>query len=647
MRGTVVGSVPQVLRKMTDAIMHRGPDSDGHWQDPDAGIALGHRRLAVVDLSAAGAQPMRSASGRYVIAFNGEIYNHLKIRAELEKRGETPVWRGHADTETLLAAFDVWGIEATLGKCIGMFAIALWDRQTRKLTLARDRLGEKPLFYGWQGSGDAAVFLFGSELKAMRAHPAFGAQVNREALALYLRQMAVPDTYSIYQGIQKLRPGALLTVSRAAPQPVIKPYWSAAEIAARGVAVPYAGTADEAVDRLEALLKDAVRGQMMADVPLGAFLSGGVDSSTVVALMQAQSTRAVKTFSIGFHEEGFNEAKHAKVVARRLGTDHTELYVTPQQAMDVIPKLPAIYDEPFADSSQIPTYLVSELARQHVTVSLSGDGGDELFCGYQRYTDTDRFWRRLSAFPVPLRNAAAHMVRAMSPSVLNSVGKHIGSDPRWARLGDRLHKGAELIDCGSLAELYLGMVSNWHDPELVVLHVHEHATLFTGLRKELSGLSGIERMMALDLVNYLPDDILTKVDRAAMGVSLETRVPLLDHRVVEFAWSLPLHYKLRREGNVVTTKWALRQVLYRHVPKELIERPKMGFGVPIGSWLRGPLRDWAEDLLDERRLRVEGFFNPEPIRKKWREHLSGHRNWQNQIWGILMFQVWLEKNTRE
>jgi asparagine synthase (glutamine-hydrolysing) len=479
----------------------------------------------------------------------------------------------------------------------------------------------------------------------MRAHPTFCAQVNRDALALYLRQMAVPGTHSIYQGIQKLSPGTFLTVSRARPQPVIKPYWSASEIAERGIAAPYKGKADGAINRLEALLKDAVRGQMMADVPLGAFLSGGVDSSTVVALMQAQSTRAVKTFSIGFHEEEFNEAEHAKAVARHLGTEHTELYVTSKQAMDVIPKLPALYDEPFADSSQIPTYLVSELARQHVTVSLSGDGGDELFCGYRRYTDTARLWSRLSILPVPLRKTIAQIVRTVSPSALNWVGKQIGSDSRWARLGDRLHKGAEVITCSSLEALYMGMVSNWHESEMEVIRDHKHSTPLTSLHTELSGMSGIERMMALDLVTYLADDILTKVDRAGMGVSLETRVPLLDHRVVEFAWSLPLHYKLRPEGNAVTSKWALRQVLYRHVPQVLIERPKMGFGVPIDAWLRGPLRDWAEDLLDESRLRREGFFNPEPIRKKWREHLSGHRNWRNQLWAILMFQAWLE-NTR-
>jgi asparagine synthase (glutamine-hydrolysing) len=636
------GSEAQVLRKMTQAIMHRGPDSDGHWLDADAAIALGHRRLAIVDLSAAGAQPMQAASGRYVIAFNGEIYNHLDLRTELEKDGAAPAWRGHADTETLLAGFDAWGIEATLRKCIGMFAIALWDRKTRTLSLARDRLGEKPLYYGWQGSGDSAVFLFGSELKALRAHPAFQAGVDRDALSLYLRHMAVPGGHSIYQGIHKLQPGCLLTVSLAAPQPVINRYWSAAEVAVRGVAQPFAGTAQEAVDELEMLLKDAVRQQMMADVPLGAFLSGGVDSSTVVALMQAQSNRAVKTFSIGFHEEAFNEAEYAKAVARHLGTDHTELYVTAQQAMDVIPRLPALYDEPFADSSQIPTHLVSQLARRHVTVSLSGDAGDELFCGYTRYTGTERLWRRLSAVPMPLRQVAAQMVRAVPPAALNALGRRIGGAPLWARLGDRLHKGTEIAGSRSLVDLYRGMVSNWHEPESVVIGGREPATLLTGLQPALQGLSDIERLMALDLLTYLPDDILTKVDRAAMGASLETRVPFLDHRIIEFAWRLPLDYKLRKG----VAKWPLRQVLYRHVPRALIDRPKRGFAVPLHDWLRGPLREWAEHLLGEQRLEAEGYFHAKRVRSAWIEHLSGHRNWSSRLWIVLMFQAWLDEQNR-
>jgi asparagine synthase (glutamine-hydrolysing) len=629
-------SAEPTLRRMANAIVHRGPDSDGYWTDPAAGIGLAHRRLAIVDLSPAGAQPMASGSGRYVIAFNGEIYNHPRLRQMLEAEGRGgATWRGHSDTETLLAGFDAWGIEGTLQRTIGMFAIALWDRQTRVLTLARDRVGEKPLYYGWQGQGNGAAFLFGSELSALRRHPAFAATVNRDALALYMRHNCIVGEHSIYSGIRKLPPGHLLTVSAAAPEPVVRQWWSVAAVAEQGVAQPFAGTPDQAVDELDALLRDAVAQQMMADVQLGAFLSGGIDSSTVVALMQAQSSRPVRTFSIGFHEEGYNEAEHAKAVAKHLGTDHTELYVTPEQALAVIPKLPALYSEPFADSSQIPTFLVSQLARQHVTVSLSGDAGDELFCGYNRYSMTARWWHKLSRLPLPLRRLLARAITAVPPGAWDKLA---GGLP-MSRVGDKLHKGAALLGSRNVADLYRGMVSHWTDPASVVLGATDPATVLTGLAPAFKGLGDVERMMALDMLSYLPDDILAKVDRAAMGVSLETRVPFLDHRVVEFAWSLPLAYKLR--GGV--TKWPLRQVLYRHVPRELIERPKMGFGVPIDHWLRGPLRDWAETLLAEPRLRAEGYFNPEPIRRKWVEHLSGQRNWQYHLWDVLMFQAWLEQ----
>lgn len=642
--GALQEEAVNTVKKMTGAIAHRGPDSDGHWLDADAGIALGHRRLAIVDLSPAGAQPMQSGSGRYVMVFNGEIYNHLGLRGELNKSGHSANWRGHSDTETLLAGFDAWGIETTVERAVGMFAFAAWDRQTRTLTLGRDRLGEKPLYYGWQGSGNHTVFLFGSELKALRAHPAFAATINRDALCLYMRHMAVPSPHSIYQGIHKLPPGTLLTVSRRTPEAAPQRYWSGLAVAERGVAQPFTGTPAQAVDALERLLKDAVRQQMVADVPLGAFLSGGVDSSAVVALMQSQSMSPVKTFTIGFHEEGYNEALHAKAVARHLGTEHTELYVTPQQAMAVIPRLPALYDEPFADSSQIPTFLVSQLARQHVTVSLSGDAGDELFCGYNRYQLTARLWGRLSAIPWPLRRAAAWGLTRLSPRAWSRLAAHTPLAKRWPSLGDKLHKGAGVMASPSAAALYHGMVSSWPDPATVVLGGHEPATLLAGQTPALAGLSEVERMMALDLLSYLPDDILTKVDRAAMGVSLETRVPFLDHRVVEFAWQLPLSYKLRREGNGYTSKWALRQVLYRHVPQALIERPKMGFGVPLHDWLRGPLREWAQELLDEARLAREGYFHPAPIRKIWAEHLSGQRNWMAPLWNVLMFQAWLEAN---
>lgn len=628
------------LRQMARAIVHRGPDSDGYWTDPAAGIGLAHRRLAIVDLSPAGAQPMASDSRRYVIAFNGEIYNHTKLRAELNRHGSkhfamtAPSWRGHSDTETLLAGFDAWGIEGTLQRAIGMFAMALWDRQSQVLTLVRDRLGEKPLYYGWQGHGSEAAFVFGSELSALRRHPAFAAGINRDALALYMRHNCIGGTHTIYTGIHKLPPGYLLTVSAAATEPVLRQWWSVAAVATQGVAQPFAGTPDQAVDTLEALLRDAVGQQMMADVPLGAFLSGGIDSSTVVALMQAQSGRPVRTFSIGFHEEGYNEAEHAKAVAKHLGTDHTELYVTPDQALAVIPKLHTLYSEPFADSSQIPTFLVSQLARQTVTVSLSGDAGDELFCGYTRYQMTAGLWGKVSRLPRPLRQTAARLITAVPLAAWNRLGRVMHTP----RVGDKLHKGTALLGSCNVADLYRGMVSHWHDPAGVVLGATEPVTLLPREAFGLPGLGDVERMMAWDMLTYLPDDILVKVDRAAMGVSLETRVPFLDHRVVEFAWSLPLAYKLR--GGV--TKWPLRQVLYRHVPRELIERPKMGFGVPIDHWLRGPLRDWVETLLAEPRLRAEGYFNPEPIRRKWAEHLSGQHNWQHHLWDVLMFQAWLE-----
>ncbi len=629
-----------VLRQMGDAIRHRGPDDTGVWTDDSAGVGLVHRRLSIVDLSPAGHQPMCSAGGRYVVVFNGEIYNHLDLRRELESLSSpsgSRDWRGHSDTETLLAGFDTWGIRATIERAIGMFAIALWDKQERTLTLVRDRIGEKPLYYGWQGD----TFLFGSELKALRAHPDFRAEIDRNALCLLLRQNYIPAPYSIYQGIAKLMPGSLLTVSLQQPKLEATTYWSGAEVAQSGVANPLLDDSDEVVTQLESLLKDAVRQQMMADVPLGAFLSGGIDSSTIVALMQAQSTRPVKTFTIGFEEQGYNEAVHAKAVAQHLETEHTELYISSEQAMQVIPRLPDLYDEPFADSSQIPTLLVSQLARQHVTVSLSGDAGDELFCGYNRYQMTDRLWRKLAVIPVPLRKLMARGITGISPRTWDSVA---GILPRslvgTAHVGDKLHKGAMLLD-GTLDQVYLALVSAWNDPAAVVKQAIEPATLLTQNAPDLDGLDAIQRMMALDMLTYLPDDILVKVDRAAMGVSLESRVPFLDHRVVEFAWRLPQSMKLR-DGQ---TKWALRQVLYRHVPKSLIERPKMGFGIPVSEWLRGPLRDWAEALIDTSRLEREGYFHTAPIRQKWAEHLSGQRNWSYQLWGILMFQAWLEENS--
>jgi asparagine synthase (glutamine-hydrolysing) len=630
--------VVPLARAMAATLVHRGPDDAGEWGDADVGIALAHRRLAILDLSPAGHQPMVSPCGRLVVAFNGEIYNHQQLRAELERTGRAPAWRGHADTETLLASVAAWGLEATLGRCVGMFAFALWDRVERRLYLVRDRMGEKPLYYGRV----AGRFLFASELKALRSCPGFAADIDRGALALYLRHNCIPAPHTIYRGLRKLPPGTWLTLSADNLEAEPVAYWPVREIAERGQADPFQGAEAEAADELERLLRRAVAGQMMADVPLGAFLSGGIDSSTVVALMQAQSNRPVRTFSIGFAETAYDEAPQARAVAAHLCTEHTELYVSPTEAMAVIPRLPRLYDEPFADSSQIPTFLVSQLARAHVAVSLSGDGGDELFGGYNRYFWAMNIWKRIGWAPLSLRAAMAATLTTLPPTVWNSAFKGLArflpAGWRYANAGDKLHKLAEILAVRSPEEIYLGMVSHWKRPDDVVLGAHEPATILTD-PKQWADLPDFEsRMMYLDQMTYLPDDILTKVDRAAMGVSLETRVPMLDHRVVEFAWSLPLSMKIRHGHG----KWLLRQLLYKYVPSGLIERPKMGFGIPVDVWLRGPLKEWAEALLDENRLRREGYFNPRPIREKWAEHLARRRNWSYYLWDVLMFQAWLE-----
>jgi asparagine synthase (glutamine-hydrolysing) len=635
--GTGTAHLEVLAESMARQLAHRGPDDQAEWADERAGLGLGFRRLAIVDLSPNGRQPMHSASGRFVVAFNGEVYNFADLRRELEASGGR--FRGGSDTEVILAAVEAWGLERAVERFVGMFAIALWDRAERCLHLVRDRLGIKPLYYGWMGES----FLFGSELKALAAHPDFRAEVDRDALALLMRHSYVPTPFSIYRGIRKLPPGTILTLRTAADEGGVPiPFWSAREVAESGAADPFAEGEVAAVDRLDALLREAVRLRMIADVPLGAFLSGGIDSSTVVALMQAQSDRPVKTFTIGFHEAEYNEAAHAAAVARHLGTEHTELYVTPDEARATIPQLPAIYDEPFSDPSQIPTYLVSALARRQVTVSLSGDGGDELFGGYNRYSWGAAIWRRIGRVPAPLRAIAARGLTAVSPVGWDRGLRHLGpllpTSLRQRTPGDKLHKVAEVLAVGSPEELYRGLISHWKAPERLVRGACEPATAITDRARWAALPSFTQRMMYLDLITYLPDDILTKVDRASMAVSLEARVPLLDHRVVEFAARVPLGMKIRGGQG----KWLLRQVLYRYVPESLIERPKMGFGVPIDTWLRGPLREWAEGLLDERRLREEGFFDPEPIRRAWAEHLSGARNWQYLLWDVLQFQAWLE-----
>jgi asparagine synthase (glutamine-hydrolysing) len=621
------------VTRMTDRIWRRGPDDSGAWVDPTAGVALGFRRLAIIDLSPTGHQPMASGDGRFVIVFNGEVYNFEELRRELLSLGHA--FRGTSDTEVMLEAVCQWGLEAAVKRFNGMFAFALWDRRERRLHLVRDRLGIKPLYYGWMGP----VFLFGSELKAMAAHPAFQGEIDRNALALYLRHNCVPGPYSIYQGIFKLLPASILTIDPAANPRSGAPqaYWSAREVVERGVSQPFTGTEREAADALDTLLRESVRLRMIADVPLGAFLSGGVDSSLIVALMQAQSTRPVKTFTIGFHEARFNEAEYARAVAAHLGTEHTELYVTPAEARAVIPSLPELYDEPFSDSSQIPTHLVAKLARQHVTVSLSGDGGDELFAGYNRYFWGRRLWRQVGWIPRPLRSAVGDFGRRISPATWDKWLSPSG----YSELGEKSRKVFEILGARNPEDIYARLVGHWKKPEQVVIGSVEPPTLLSD-RAAWSFLPDFtQSMMYYDLVTYLTDDILAKVDRACMGISLEARVPLLDdHRVVEFAWRLPLSMKLR-DGK---GKYLLRQVLYRYVPREMIERPKQGFSVPIDSWLRGPLRDWAEDLLNEDRLQREGFFNPQPIRQKWLAHLEGSRPDHYCLWDVLMFQAWLAAN---
>lgn len=643
--GNIDSEDPACLQRMTRSIAHRGPDAEGYWQDAEHRIALGHRRLSIVDLSSAGQQPMHSASGRYVLVFNGEIYNHLILRAMLSSSGVAS-WRGHSDTETLLGGFEFWGIQKTVERAVGMFAFAVWDRDSGTLTIGRDRMGEKPLYYGWQGSGASAVFLFGSELKALRAHHSFENRIDRGALALQLRHNYIPAPHCIYRGIRKLLPGCLLTVSEREPVPRLTRYWLASRGASDSRPQPAASDKAQVLDELETLLKDAVLQQMVADVPLGAFLSGGIDSSLIVALMQAQSRRPVKTFTIGFNDEAYNEARHAARVARHLGTDHRELYVSATEAMAVIPSMPALYDEPFSDSSQIPTFLVSRLAREHVTVALSGDGGDELFCGYPRFLTTAALWRRLSLAPPALRRLAARVLQATPDTLLQGAGTAIGMVlPRASGMTDlpyKVRKATALLDSASLYDACRTLVSHWSDPASVVIGGHEPATAFDAM-PEAANTDMVQQLMLLDLDTYLPDDILVKVDRAAMGASLETRAPFLDHRVVEFALHMT-HGMRVQDGH---GKWALREVLYRHVPKALIDRPKMGFGVPIGDWLRGPLRDWAETLLDPARLRNEGYLDPECIRLKWDEHISGRRNWQYHLWDVLMFQSWLAHTTAE
>ena len=626
------------LNLMVQEIKHRGPDSNGIWYDENNGIGLAHARLSILDLTSAGHQPMASYSERYIISFNGEIYNHLLLRENLKKSGINIIWRGHSDTETLLACIDTWGLEKTIKKCSGMFAIVIFDKKENSIYLIRDRMGEKPLYYGVQNG----VFLFGSELKALKRHPAFQGEIDRNSLALQLKYNYIPTPYSIYKGIKKLTPGTILKVGVNSKYANIEAigipvdFWSLKEVAINGQSNIYTGNAIEAVNDLNKLLLQSVKEQMEADVPLGAFLSGGIDSSLIVSLMQSQSSSPVETFSIGFDEEGYNEAIYAKQIAQYLGTKHTELYVSALDAMSVIPKLSSLYDEPFSDSSQIPTYLVSAMTKSSVTVSLSGDAGDELFGGYNRYLWTRKIWAKVKFMPPSVRRFIAWGMKSVSPIVWNKILRQIVSMPLP---GDKIHKLANLLPAQSAEDFYFYLISHWHDVDNIVIGSEYSADPVVNNSAKLDLGSIEQNMMYLDSMSYLPDDILTKVDRAAMGVSLETRIPFLNHHVVEFAYQLPLSMKIQNGES----KWILKQVLDKYIPREMMERPKMGFGVPIDTWLRGPLRDWAESLLDESRLKQEGFFHAEPIRKKWNEHLSGSHNWQHHLWDVLMFQAWLDE----
>jgi asparagine synthase (glutamine-hydrolysing) len=627
----------QIIQQMTNTLAHRGPDDEGVWLDKDSGIAFGHRRLAIQDLSKEGHQPMESICGRYIIVFNGEVYNYKKLRKEIDSNCQTFEWRGQSDTEVMLASITLWGLEKAVQKLQGMFAFALWDRKARTLQLVRDRIGEKPLYYGWLGN----TFLFGSELKAFQVYPSWNGKIDRGALKQFLRYNYVPTPHCIYQDFHKLLPGSILTLDSPEKREIPLRYWSLSEVARKGIKYPYKGSIADCVRSIDDVLRSSIEHQMIADVPIGAFLSGGIDSSTVVALMQSLSNCPIKTYTIGFDYSRYNEAKEAKIIAQHLGTEHTELYISSDDAHNVIPDLPFLYDEPFADSSQIPTFLVAKLAKHDVTVVLSGDGGDELFGGYNRHIYGPHLWSSMNHCPVLFRKILAKILLNLSPQQWDSLfGKRFISlffRKTPALIGEKIHKTAICLPSLNVKDFYLSIISQWQNPENVVLNDSGRNTdeLRMPLLKNV-----MENFLLFDGLSYLPDDILTKVDRASMGIGLEARVPFLNHDVIDLAWQIPAKWKVRNGQG----KWILRKVLYQYLPENLFNRPKMGFSIPIDNWLRGPLKEWADELLNEKRLINEGFFNPASIRTIWEEHLSGKFNWQYKLWGVLMFQAWYENN---
>lgn len=622
-----------VARAMADRIVHRGPDLGATWSDTDAGLALAHRRLSIIDLSEAGSQPMLSADGRFVLVFNGEIYNHHTLRANLKNVGHSVEWRGQSDTETLLEALAFWGVEGGIKRANGMFSLALWDRRDRALWLIRDRLGEKPLYYGTSHGS----LLFGSELKALAAHPDWSGTLDRDAVALFLRFGYVPEPHSIFEGVFKLAPGQMVRITAEDLTALPAPYsfWSLTTHISHSRRQE---TDADLIDMLEERLKGSVKSRMEADVGLGAFLSGGIDSSLIVALMQLQSARPVQTFTIGFEVPGFNEAVMAREVSRYLGTQHTELYVTPRDTLDILPDLPSIWDEPFADPSQMPSLILARLARKCVTVALSGDGGDELFGGYNRYGQGYASYRKLSALPRPLRAAAAAIMRRAPAHTIDRLIAHLPGSKVFPAVGDRIQKLGRVLDAKDVAAFYAILVSQYYGDKPLVLGARASQVLADSPAEWPRLEDPRELMMYVDAMTYLPGDIMAKVDRATMACSLESRAPFLDHEVVEFAWSLPMSVKIKNG----TTKWVLREVLARHVPRALFERPKMGFGIPIEHWLSGPLRDWAGDLLSDTRIRRQGLLDPDLVARMWHEQCAGRGRWHHQLWTILMLQAWLD-----